>query len=113
MTVEKARQLKGKKILWLYFGYMGQSEVEEMVVGDILSQYEYNKTQPMKGWPSRSDYWESYMTPEKLQETKETLMLLDASGRDRFIYAHSTNYYPEPTFTCSDADREVYFLLCE
>lgn len=112
LTVEKARQLKGKRIYWMYFGYKGQDEVGEMVVGDIVNKYDYYMSQPMEGWPSRSDYWNSYMKANALQEIKDTLMLLEADGKDPFIYAFP-HTYDEPTFTCSDADREIYYLPCE
>lgn len=112
LTVEKARQLKGQRIYWMYFGYKGQNEVGEMVVGDIVNKYDYYKSQPVEGWPSRADYWKSYMKADALQEIKDTLMLLEADGKDPFIYAFPSAY-DEPTFTCSDADREIYFLPCE
>ena len=39
LTVEEAKKLKGKKIYWFYFGYSGnENEVQEMKVGDIVSE---------------------------------------------------------------------------
>ena len=116
LTVEKAKALKGKRIYWMYFGYEGnENSVNEMTVGDIVTQYEYNKSQPMKGYPSRTAYWESYMTNEKLQDIKDILVLLDVDGTNNYIYASTgrNNFFDEPTFTCSDADRSVFFMICE
>ena len=51
LTVEAARSLKGKRILWMYFGYEGnENVVEEMNVGGITTKYDYAKKQPMKGY---------------------------------------------------------------
>ena len=116
LTVEAARNLKGKKIIYAYFGY-NPAQVEEMVVGNIVTEYDFYKTQPCPGYDSRTAYWESYMPEEKLQDTKETLLLLDENGAydPHYIKAHlgKYNFYNEPTFTCSDADREVYYIECD
>ena len=115
LTVEAARSLKGKRILWMYFGYEGnENVVEEMNVGGITTKYDYAKKQPMKGYASQADYWESYMSSEQLQEMKATLVLLNEEGKDSYIYAHTGryNFYDVPTFTCSDADREVFYMIC-
>lgn len=50
LTVEEAKKLKGKKIYWFYFGYSGnENEVQEMKVGDIVSELEYYSNQPCEG----------------------------------------------------------------
>lgn len=116
LTVDLAKKLKGKRILWVYFGYEGNETcVNELVVGDIVTSYDYNKNEPMEGYASKTEYWESYMSPEMLQDKKDWLMLLDSDGKDSYIYAHTgrDNFFEEPTFTCSDADRPVFYLLCE
>lgn len=115
LTVEAAKNLKGKKILWMYFGYSGnENEVQEMKVGDIVSELEYYSNQPCEGYESRADYWKSYMSEKQLETVYKTLMLLDSEGKDKFIKAHlNMNLFDEPTFTCSDADREVYYMVVE
>lgn len=66
LTVESAKNLKGKTILWMYFGYSGnENEVYEMIVGDIVSELEYYSTQPCEGYKSRADYWKSYMSERR------------------------------------------------
>lgn len=110
LTAQKAKELKGKTILWSYMGY-NPTEVEELVVGDFISEYDYYKHQPCKGYKSRTDEWESWMTDEQIQRKKETLILLDEKGRDTCIRVHCCGFYREPTCTCSDADREVYFII--
>jgi hypothetical protein len=113
LTLEAAKALKGDSIYWMYFGYnSNENTVSEMIVGDIVSVFDYAKKQYMEGYISRAAYWESYMTEEKLDEVKTQLVLLDNEGKDRYIYCHTKyfNFFEEPTFTCSDADREVYYI---
>ena len=54
------------------------------------------------------------MSEKQLETVDKTLMLLDSDGKDKFIKTHlNMNFFDEPTFTCSDADREVYYLVIE
>lgn len=112
LTVETAKLLRGKRIAWMYFGYRGQNTVKEMTVGDIISSLDYNETQPCDGFSSRSEYWRSFMTERQLDEEKTTLLLLDADGGCPYIKSFTKyfNFYDTPTFTCSDADREVFYI---
>lgn len=112
LTVEAAKLLKGKRIAWMYFGYMGQNSVREMTVGEIVTSLDYNETQPCDGFSSRAEYWRSYMTEKQLDEAKTTLLLLQADGVCPYINAHIkyNNFYDVSTFTCTDADREVYYV---
>ena len=112
LTIEAANLLKGHRIAWMYFGYEGNEDVvEEMVVGDIFSEFDYNKTQPFEGYTSRAAYWMSCMTAAKLAETKERLLLTNAEGESTHIFCEPKSpLYDEPTFCCSDVDREVYYI---
>lgn len=112
LTVEAAKILKGETILWMYFGYSGnENEVYEMNVGDIVSELEYYSNRPFKGYKSHADYWKSYMSEKQLKEKENTLLLLDSDGNDKFIRANlNCDLFNEPTFTYSDADREVYYV---
>lgn len=113
LTVESAKELKGHQIAWMYFGYSGnENVVSEMVIGDIISELEYNETQPCKGFNSRAEYWRSYMDKQALEDAENTLLLLDINGKCPYIKAHigRFNIFEEPTFTCSDADRQVFYI---
>ena len=113
LTLEAAKALKGDGIYWMYFGCNGnENTVSEMIVGDIVSAFDYAKKKYVEGYTSRAAYWESYMTEEQLDEVKTQLVLLDNEGKDRGIYCHakSFGFFDEPTFTCSDEDREVYYV---
>lgn len=113
LTLEAAKELKGKTIFWTYFGYEhNQQVILENKVGDIISELDYAENEPLDGWKSRADYWRSYMSAEKLQKCKDTLMLLDADGQSTYMYCYLySEFFDEPTFTCSDEDRCVYYIV--
>lgn len=41
LTVGKAKEVRGKKIQILNFGYAHQNHTEEFVIGDVMSEIEY------------------------------------------------------------------------
>lgn len=112
LTLEAAKLLKGKSIIWTYFGYEhNQQDIYETIVGDIMTELDYYETQPMDGWTSRAAYWRSYMKKEQLDRFNKTLVLLNDKRELTHIKCHLTSgYFDEPTFTCSDEDRCVFFL---
>lgn len=113
LTLAAAKQLEGKRILWFYFGYSANvNSVRQLEVGKIVSEWDYASKEPIKGYLSRADYWKSYMSERQMEKLKQTLLLLDAQGKAPYIRAHLySGVFEEPTFTCSDMDREVYYLL--
>lgn len=117
LTLEAAKKLKGKRIAWFYMGYQGnKNTVGEMIVGDVVGYFDFYKTQPCGEFASMADYWLSYMDSEKIENLKNDLVLLDGNGNNTYVYCHHHSYpalFKEPTFTCSDVDREVYYLELE
>lgn len=112
LTSDIAHSLIGKKISTLYFGYRGQDGVDTFTIGSIRSEYDIAKEQEIDGYPNRAAYWESYMTPDKLEETKSTYCIITTEGRNTNITCQEDSiFFEEDTFTCSDADRCVYFIL--
>lgn len=116
LSVETAKSLKGKKIATTNREYKYNSpRVSIFVVGEIISEWDYAATQPMnEKHKTRKDYWESYMSEDQIDEMKTKLILFSEDG-GRFHVAHTKyhNFYSEPTFTGSDADREVYYIEIE
>ena len=112
LTIEAANLLKGHRIAWMYFGYEGNEDVvNEMTVGDILSELHYYKTQPCEGYSSRAEYWKSCMDAKRLADLKNRIVITDAEGKYVGIFCKPNNpLYDEPTFCCSDLDREVYYM---
>lgn len=116
LTLEAAKSLKGKRIKTLYMGYMGQDEVDNFIVGDVVSEYNYYLNCPSetedrfpdeKGNKNLIDYWKSRGFLDLIEESKKTLYLLDSDGYNTMFRLHAEE--GNNTFTCSDVDRIVYY----
>lgn len=112
LTLSKARQLIGKTIIWSYFGYKynGQ-EVFESQISEIISEYERASREEVNGFVSRAAQWESWMPAHKLQATKDRFVIMDNDKYTCMFCDTKEGFFKEPTFACSDADREVYFII--
>lgn len=112
LTLALAKELKGKKIRTIYFGYRGQDGVDEFIVGDIISEFELATRRSDEKFGNHAKYLESYMTERQLDEVKTKLVLLKDDETYTAICCHTKywNCFNELTFTCSDADRAVYFI---
>ena len=113
LTKKDIQQLVGQKIKTIYFGYAGQDGVDEFVVGRIASEWELAEKEILD-WgkfngKSRAEYWASYMSEEKINEAKNTMMLLRADGSKTYIRCEPG----EDTFYCSDIDRFVHYMIAE
>lgn len=113
LTVKKAQGLVGKTIYWTYIPYKFNEQIyETTLIGNIVKESDWAKTQPCNGYDSRWDYWIKELQKDA-ERAENTLLLLDDNGETTGIKAYCGKYdmfgYPEPTFTCSDADREVYY----
>lgn len=115
LTLEVAKSLKGKKIATTHPVYKAnKATVTEFVVGEIISEWDLAaKNIDAANFPQGNQqlYWASYMSEDRINEAKTTLVLLAADGTNNYIRCHTdSGYFDEPTFTCSDADREVYYV---
>jgi hypothetical protein len=118
LTLEMAKQLKGQKIATTHPVYRANTAVvTEFVVGEIISEWDLAaKNVDPKNFPQGNQqlYWASYMSEDRIQEAKNTLNLLAEDGTNNYIRCHiGSGYFSEPTFTCSDADREVYYVVIQ
>lgn len=120
LTVEAAKELKGKKIQTIYFGYAHQDNTFEFVVGDLVSELEYYRNLKEECYPdknghkNRAEYWESYMTAEQLKERKDTLLLTDSEGKYTYIqYQPAYDCCKDHWMWCSDVDRGVSYIVVE
>lgn len=106
LTIWNTKELKGKRIQGIYFGYAGQDGANDFVIGDLKTDYELAQLDTdVDGFANRAEYWESYMNESQLSETKELLNILDADGNRTYIKA----YKSEGIFWCSDENRPFYF----
>jgi hypothetical protein len=118
LTLEIAKTLKGKKIATTHPVYRANTAVvTEFVVGEIISEWDLAaKNIDAANFPQGNQqlYWASYMSEDRIEEAKNTLNLLAEDGTNNYIRCHiNSGYFPQPTFTCSDADREVYYIIVE
>lgn len=111
LTIEKVKELKGKSITTIYFGYAGQDGIDHFIVGDIISELDYYRNLKEDCYPdkyghqNRAEYWESYMTAEQLEERRNRNLLLTEDGRNTFIQEAGNG-----VFWCSDIDRWVFYV---
>jgi hypothetical protein len=115
LTVAKAKELKGKKIATTNAEYHANKPcVNIFTVGKIVSAWDDAATREYPGekFKTYQEYWASYMTSVQIDEMKTKLILFSIEGNAWHV-AHTkyNNWYKEPTFTGSDADREIYYLI--
>lgn len=108
LTLAKAQGLIGKTIRYFAPAYSGNADYTgEITISGIISEWEYNKKQPMEGYQSRIAYWDSYMSERSKEKLKNTLLIMDEKGSDG---PHYMRLYPGyDAFSISDADRYVIF----
>lgn len=119
LTLEAAKKLNGKPIACTSPEYrMNTPHVVQFVVGDIVSEWDHAATRvypDQEGKYTQYDnyqqYWGSYMSADKIDELKTTMLVLDNAGN--WQYRCNTKYWmysDTPTFHGSDVDREVYYV---
>lgn len=114
LTIDKAKELRGKKIQILNFGYAHQDHTDEFVVGEILSEFEIAQRNKdgFKGFKSQAEYWESFMSPQKLEAMKESFELLNDKGGHTFA-KYSADEDLDGQFHLGDIGRLVWFMVAE
>lgn len=115
LTLSMANSLKGKMIATTSSEYhMNIPYVRVFIVGEIISEWDYAATRDCKGWPNRQAYWLSYFNENQISASKTKLILFGQDGvRYHVCHTMHDNFFDEPTFVGSDADREVYYIEIE
>lgn len=119
LTLAVAKTLIGKRIICTSPEYRHNTpHVLEFTIGSLMSEWDaygpngiekdYNYGQ----FSNRQEYWESYMTKEQKDARKNTIVLIGTDGEWKYKCSPD-GYFPEPTFTGSDADRPVSFMVIE
>lgn len=113
LTLSDAIKLRGKRIETIYFGYAGQDCIDNFVVGNVVSEYDYYNFYAKEdgfpneeGYQNRAEYWESYLPAAQLVRLKNRLILLRKDGSQTNLFVGIDG----ETFCCSDEDRFVSFL---
>ena len=111
LTMERARELKGKNIQTYSPGYAGQDLSSVFCVGEIISEVEYYRHIKEDCFPdkyghrNRAEYWESILSPVKMEAKRRRLILLKESGGATGIVVGLDGQ----TFSMGDADRYVWY----
>lgn len=94
LTIELAKELKGKRIQTIYFGYRGQDGVDDFIVGDIVLQHTLFGNQDPE------------FQKKAAIEYANQFELLTSDGKSTHI--RTTPWSNE--FHCCDSDRLVQFI---
>ncbi len=108
LTLEKAKELIGKRIQTIFFGYAGQDRADDFIIGEIISSYDFAKRKPFhnEDFKNRAEYWDS-MDNGTAKRAKEELIILRSDGSETYITKHPYN----EAFSGNDADRFVSFRI--
>ena len=125
LTVEFAKANFGKKLSYIVPGYTRACKGEIIIEG-IISNYEGAKSTILADGSNQAKYWDSHLTKEQLEETKNTLVLVISYHKDsltnyefpkdpegncsRSFYAYC---HDGVNFTLGDIDREVMVEVIE
>lgn len=119
LTIEAARKLEGKTIQTFYYGCDSEQDyTETFTVGKLVSEWEYYRNlkedcYPDKnGFKNRTEYWESFMSQEQINRSKNQLELLRSDGTPTYIrYTPEDDYDNDHYMWCSDVDRIVRYII--
>lgn len=100
LTIEKAKELKGKRIITMYFGYNGQDGTDDFIVGDLVLSHTL--------WGNQDPHFHNEKSQNPEYHTK--VNLLTQEGKNTHIFGALNNYFGYSSMFCSDLDREVYFI---
>jgi len=102
LTIEKAIELKGKRIQTIYFGYNGQDGVNDFIVGEIVPHHTIIGNQD-----------EEFQKKAK-EKYKYDFDLLTIKNKETYIRVNTMPSNPnKSTFYCSDSDRLVSYRIVE
>ncbi|NCU32105.1 MAG: hypothetical protein EOM23_04050 [Candidatus Moranbacteria bacterium] len=113
LTLKVAQALMGKKIAITSPEYrMNKPSVRVFTMAEIITAWDHAKRTeyPEVNFSNYQDYWKSYMTKDQIVDQQNKILLLDEKG-ERQAAAYIGSFYPETTFTGSDEDREVYYIV--
>lgn len=113
LTLAIAKTLIGKKIaITSPEYYMNQPMVRTFTLTDIASEFDLAAREKCEGYANRQEYWIAKLQ-DRIPEFKRTLKLVGEGDMPYASYDPVDRYFPEPTFSGSDADRAIYYLIVE
>lgn len=114
LTLDIAKNLIGKKIRTIYFGYHGQDGVDEFIVKEVISEWsQWNKD----AYETESDR-EQRLTKSAgvnyVNYLKQSMALVadrEINNGGTCIWCNPKDLsFDTPTFVCSDSDRTVFYI---
>ena len=118
LTLEIAKTLKGQKIQTIYYGYEHQDHTDEFVVGEVMSELEYYRNlkedcyPDKEGHKNRAEYWESFISKERLDDHRKKMILLKEDGTPTYMFCGEHLVYRD-IFVCTDVDRIVFYIKAD
>lgn len=113
LTLAIAKTLIGKVIAITNCEHKSnRPSVRKFKLTGIISEYEVAQQTPSEGYESQAEYWEKRV-PEAVKRGKNNLMLIGEGDKPYATCSLVGGFYPEPTFFGSDADREIYYMVCD
>lgn len=115
LTLAKAKEMVGRTIAITSPEYRANTpDVRIFTIAKFQPKWEWSAEQHYINdkFKTQQEYLKSYMSPEQIEQEKSELLLIDTEGkiRSRAEMNLDRSFYFEPTFTGSDADREVYYI---
>lgn len=116
LTLEAAKNLIGKTIVWFYYSDPANyGSVEETTIGRVINEVDYyvNVMGVDDAHPNYPNHYEflKAKVPHLAKEAEQNTIILDENNQPTYIVCYGGySFFDEPTFTCSDADREVYYI---
>lgn len=121
LTLNAAEKLVGSKIaITSPVSNENIADVKIFTIKGFISEWDAAALDKngIKDYGSRQEWWESYMKKERIEELKKTLLietesdLVESYWKNVGVRCHTYNtIFSEPTFTGSDIDREVYYVV--
>lgn len=115
LTLDKAMSLIGKKIMWSYYPDRANSiVVEETTIGAIRNAWAMAKETLEEDGAMAERLKKSFSRDFLKKYYKDMFIILDDKRKDIHIRCDVNSVlFDEPTFTCSDGDRRVFYTEAE
>lgn len=114
LTLAKAKTLVGQKVVTTSPVYeLNVPHVDEFRIAGIESTWDFAAKIEKDGYVNLQEYWKTFMSPSRIEDEKRRLALVSEEGEDMFSCDPHNTYFEEPTFSGSDSDRPVYYVLVE
>lgn len=109
LTLELAKELKGRKVTISWVDSMGEKAT--FVMPEIINELQLAYLTTLSDGTNQLENWKRSKTKEELKKYKEILVIstLDNNGGLFTAYKYSNN----DCFTVCDADRDAYIIDVE